>query len=73
MSGQTETVVITAHMTDEAASQLAQFIEGSCFDTFYEYTENYLPHAERQRRAYLMIDGIHAIQKALTEVGYAPQ
>jgi hypothetical protein len=64
---------LNVRVTDEVAWELAQFCKRSTFDTFYELTEAHLAHEERQRRAYLMISGIEAVQKALGDAGYAPR
>jgi len=66
-------VTITATMTPEVAEQLAQFAKRALFDTFYGFTEAHLPHEERQRRAYLMVDGIEAIAVGLRDAGYSPR
>jgi hypothetical protein len=52
--------------------QLAQFCKRATFSEFYDLTEVYLPHDERQRCAYQMIAGIEAVQGALGEIGIAP-
>lgn len=57
----------------EEAWQLAQFIKRVCFETLYEHTEAHLSRAERERRAYLMNDGLVHIEKALKRTGYAPR
>jgi hypothetical protein len=67
------TVVFTTSMSDEQAAQLAQFAKRSTFNTFYAFTEAHFPHEERQRRAYLMIAGIEAVQGALASIGFAPR
>ena len=72
MSNQ-RSVTIDVTMSDEAAGQLAQFCKRSTFNIFYDLTEAHLPHAERQRRAYLMIAGIEAVQGALAQTGHAPR
>lgn len=66
-------VTITATMNEDVAMQLAQFCKRSTFDQFYDLTEAHLPHEERQRRAYQMIGGIEAVQRALGESGFAPR
>ena len=66
-------VTIDVTMADEVAGQLAQFCKRSTFNIFYDLTEAHLPHEERQRRAYLMIAGIEAVQGALAEAGHAPR
>lgn len=65
--------VITATMDDAAAFQLAQFCKRSTFNTFYEMTEAHLDHDERKTRAYQMIAGIEAVQRALSEAGFTPR
>ena len=67
------TIFFTTSMSDEQAAQLAQFAKRSTFDTFYAFTEAHLPHEERQRRAYLMIAGVEAVQRALASIGFAPR
>lgn len=66
-------VTITATMDDDCAKQLAQFCKRSTFQTFYDFTEAHLPHAERTALAYRMIGGIEAVQRALANQGYAPR
>jgi hypothetical protein len=61
-------VKITATLQNEdVAWQLAQFCKRSTFDQFYDLTE------ERKRRAYQMIAGIEAVQRALSEAGFEPR
>ncbi|MBX9348788.1 hypothetical protein K5M36_17005 [Chromobacterium vaccinii] len=64
---------ITAHMSADAAYQLAQFCKRVQFSTFYELTEAHLSRDERTRRAYLMVDGLMAIMTGLNEAGHAPR
>ncbi len=66
-------VTITVTMNEDLAMQLAQFCKRSTFDQFYDLTEAHLPHEERQRRAYQMIGGIEAVQRALSECGFSPR
>jgi hypothetical protein len=68
-----EWVDINARMTNEVAWELAQFCKRVRFSECYELTEAHLPHEERQRRAYLMISGVEAVQAALRDKGYAPR
>lgn len=66
-------VTVTATMSQEVAEQLAQFCKRSTFQTFYDFTEEHLPHEERQRRAYLMIGGIDAVTIGLRNQGFSPR
>lgn len=58
---------------DEVAIQLAQFCKRSTFSMFFEITEAHLPEVERKERAYQMIAGIEAVQRALSEAGISPR
>jgi hypothetical protein len=66
-------ITITATMNEEVALQLAQFCKRSTFDQFFDLTEAHLDHEERTRRAYQMIAGIEAVQRALDQSGFAPR
>ena len=57
----------------DVAYQLAQFCRRSTYSLFFDMTEVHLPEGERQTRAYQMIAGIEAVQRALGEAGYNPR
>lgn len=67
------TIRISVTMPEDVAYQLAQFCKRSTFNQFYDLTEAHLDDEERKRRAYQMIGGIEAVQKALAEQGYEPR
>lgn len=67
------TITITAELSEDQAWQLAQFCKRSTFGQFYELTEAHLSEEERQQRAYQMIVGVEAIQRALADQGYSPR
>lgn len=57
---------ITAHLSDEEAQALAQFLKRV---GFVEWRQNAVDEAE----AYLMRDGCDKVASALAEVGYSPR
>jgi hypothetical protein len=61
-----KTLEITVTLTDEQASEFAQFLK--CV-TFTEYRRN----ATCDQEAYLMRDAGEIIRQALAEAGYAPR
>jgi hypothetical protein len=66
-------ITITAELSEDQAWQLAQFCKRSTFGQFYELTEAHLNEEERRQRAYQMVAGIEAIQRALADQGYDPR
>lgn len=66
-------ITFTVTVDDDIAHQLAQFCKRSTFGDFYDHTEAYLPDDERKTRAYQMISGIEAVQRGLSECGFAPR
>lgn len=67
-------IVLEVEILDaETAWQLAQFIKRVSFATIREHTEAGLPPPQRDDRAYVMLDGLSAVGRALAEKGFAPR
>lgn len=67
-------VELEVELVDDATAwQLAQFIKRVPFSDLRALTEAHLPGAERDERAYRMLDGLNAVGRALREKGFAPR
>lgn len=66
------TMTVTIPNAD-VAWQLAQFCKRMNLSRAIEFTEGHLSHDDRQRDAYLMLDGIEAVQRGLLSAGFSPR
>lgn len=67
-------IALSVTVPDEAVAwELAQFCKRLSFSDALELTEAHLPHEERKEKAYQMIAGINALQRALADVGFDPR
>lgn len=60
-------------LTDEQAWQLAQFCKRITFASVREVTDGGQSGEQRDDQAYVMLEGINAVARALRDKGYAPR